>query len=355
MSIVIFIDHYPHVNFFKNTIQEIQHRGIEVKLIVQPRGNLTSLVQYELGLPYTSIGHYQPTLIKKALILLSNEINIFQYLLKNGCDVVTGVGSIELTHSAFILRKPSVIFGDDTEYRLAYYPLKFFANNIVLPSCVPAKGRNILKYNGFKELAYLHPNHFAPKEDVLREYGLKANNYVFIREVSNSSANYRRLGEGTLVSLCPEIQRMGFEIVLSLENKKLNNLYENYCRILKEPVNDIHSLMYYAAFTIASGDSMARESCLLGTPAIYTGGRNMSINAELERRGCFFPSKPNREEMLSKISNILENNIKERTKRVIDEAIKYEWEDTTEVMINCLLAAIYKDKSLTEKYSIRSH
>jgi len=354
MKVVIFIDHYPHVNFFKNAIQDIAGRGIEVIIIVQPRGNLTSIVEYELGLPYMSFGHYQQTLIKKALNLLGNEINIFNYLLNNNWDVATGVSSTELTHSAFILRKPSVMFGDDTEYRLAYYLIKYFASNIVLPNCVPAKGRNILKYKGFKELAYLHPKYFTPKEDVLREYRLKANNYVFIREVSKSSVNYKGLKEGSLAYLCPEIKKMGLDIVLSLENKRLKNIFDKYCTVLKEPVSDIHSLMHYAAFTVASGDSMARESCLLGTPAIYTGGRDMSINAELEKRGCFFRCESDNKQILNKISTILDSNLKERTKQVICEAIKYEWEDTTEVIVNCLLAAIYKNDTLIEKYRIRS-
>lgn len=350
MNIVVFIDHYPHVNFFKNAIKMIAAKGIGVKLIVQPRGNLTNLVEYELGLSYTSLGHYQPTLIKKALNLLGNEINIFKYLLKNSCDAVTGVTSIELTHSSFILRKPSVIFVDDIEYRLAYYPIKYLASNIVLPNCIPTKGRNVLKYKGFKELAYLHPNYFTPKKDVLKEYGLTRGNYVFIREVSNTTTNYNRLKEGSLAKLCPYLRNMGFNIILSLENKTLKNLYNDYCTILQEPVSDIHSLMHYAAFTIASGDSMSRESCLLGTPAIYTGGRDMSINSELEKRGCFLRCEPNMQQISNLISKILKNNLKARTEQVIGEAIESEWEDTTEVIIDNLLAVLYKDDSLVEKY-----
>ncbi len=354
MNIVVFLDHYPHVNFFKNAIREIRRKGIEVELIVQPRGNLTSLVEYELGTPFTIVGHYQPTLIKKAQNMLMNEINVFKYLLKNSCDVATGVGCIELAHSAFILRKPSVVFQDDIEYRLAYYPVKYIASRIVLPNCVPAKGRNILKYKGFKELAYLHPNRFTPKEDVLKEYRLKPDNYVFIREVLNTSNNYKGLKEGALAHLCPEIKRMGFDIVLSLENKELSKKFEDHCIILKEPVSDIHSLMHYAALTIASGDSMARESCLLGTPAIYTGGRIMSVNSELEKRGCFFRCEPDKEQIFKTISKILERDLKDRTKQVIGEAIKDEWEDTTDVIVNNLLSAIYRDDNLIEKYRIRS-
>jgi predicted glycosyltransferase len=354
MSVFVAIGHYPHVNFYKNAIQELKRRGIEIKLIVQPRGNLTAIVEHEIGLPFKSIGHHQSALYQKAINLLFNDIKTFSYVIKNSCDVATGVcGGIELAHATFICRKPSVIFEDDIEQRLVYYLYKPFATRIVVPHHVPAKGHNILKYNGFKELAYLHPNYFIPREDVLKEYGLGPESYVFIREVSNTTTNYYGLKEGSLAKICPELRTMGFDIVLSLENKTLKNLYKDYCTILQEPVSDIHSLMHYAAFTIASGDSMSRESCLLGTPAIYTGGRNMSINSELEKMGCLLRCEPEKQQILTLASKILKNNLKARTKQIIGEAMATEWEDTTQVIINNLLAVLYKDDSLIEKYKTR--
>jgi uncharacterized protein len=355
MAVIIGIYHYPHVNFFKHAIKELIKRGLEVKLIVQPRGNLTTLVEHEIGIPYKIIGQHQKTLFKKALNLILNDIKTFNYVRKYSCDVATGTcGGIELAHSTFLLGKPSVIFEDDIEQRLVYYPYKYFAKRIVVPDHISIAGRRVLKYKGFKELAYLHPHHFSPKEDVLKEYGLTPGDYVFIREVSNTTTNYYGLKEGFLINICPDLIKLGYRIVLSLENKSLTKIYEKYCTILNEPVSDIHSLMHYAAFTITSGDSMARESCLLGTPAIYTGGRNMSINAELEKRGCFFKCRPDKVQIMEAISYIQENNIKEHTISTIDRAILQEWEDTTEVIVNNLLAAIYKDDTLIEKYRLRS-
>ena len=36
-------------------------------------------------------------------------------------------------------------------------------------------------------------------------------------------------------------------------------------------IEDIHSLIYYAAGLVSSGDSMAREAALLGVPSYYLG------------------------------------------------------------------------------------
>ena len=48
----------------------------------------------------------------------------------------------------------------------------------------------------------------------------------------------------------------------------------------KRQIEDIHSLIYYSAGLVSSGDSMAREAALLGVPAYYLGIRyDMPANA----------------------------------------------------------------------------
>lgn len=81
---------------------------------------------------------------------------------------------------------------------------------------------------------------------------------------------------------------------------------------------------------------MARESCMLGTPVIYTGGREMAINKELERKGCFFKVE-GESQILGVIMKIIEDGIKKQTIEAITYAIQYEWEDTTKVIVDNLL------------------
>lgn len=353
MKIIVDIAHYPHINFFKNAIFYLMRKGIDINIVVQPRGNLTSMLEYEYGMPYRSFGHHQSSVFGNMVNLVARDFALVNYLSTNRCDVATGIGSINLTHAAFVFRRPSVMFEDDIEYKLAYYPYKYFATNIVMPECLQGgQSKNILKYKGFKELAYLHPNYFKPSQYILKEYGLTAKNYIFIREVSNLTLNYSGLNEGFLSKICPYLKDMGFDIILSLENKKLKAQYEDYCIILKEPVSDIHSLLHHASLTIASGDSMSRESCLVGTPAIYTGKRDMAINRELIKKGCFF-KVDDLSDVVQYAKKIIENNIKQKTEYIIEKAIKNDWYDTTQVIIDILLSKLYKDDSLIEKYKIK--
>jgi len=350
-KILVGITHYPHVNFFKHAVRILQGLGyFDLELVVQPRGRLVSIVERELpDVPRSLWGQHRSSLIAKLVDTAQTEARLLSHYRRRRFDVVTGVRNVTLTHVAWIYRRPSVVFEDDIEYKLGFLAYKPLATRVVMPASIPYEGRNVVKYRGFKELAYLHPKYFKPDEQALAEYGLRPGRFVFVREVSGTSLNYRHIEQGALARVCPSLRDMGFGIVLSLENKTLRALFKDQCIILEEPVRDIHSLLHFAALTISSGDSMARESCLVGTPAIYTGRREMAIHAELEKRGCFF-NAADAADILDAVETILRNNIKGHTMRVISEAIGSEWEDTTEVIVNNLLSVIHKDDSLVARY-----
>jgi hypothetical protein len=349
MKIIIDILHYAHMNFFKQAIFHFLKNGIDVELIVQPRGNLERIIQYEYGLPYTVLGYYEKSFIRKTLSCFYRDFLLYQYLRKSNFDIAASGQSINVAHATIPFRKPSIIFTDDVEFGLEVYPYKFLATHIVIPRFIKINGRNILRYKGFKELAYLHPNYFTPSTKVLSEYNLKQSQYVFMRDVSNSSLNYTHLEEGYLSKVCPYLKDMGFDIVLSLENPIHHEKYSKYCTILQEPVSDIHSLMHYASLTIASGDSMARESVLLRTPAIYTGKREMAVNSELVKKGCLF-KRDNLNEIVTCVIQIIEGDLKKKTESIILNAITDEWVDTTKVIIDIISSKLYNDPELIQEY-----
>lgn len=349
-SVIIDILHYPHINFYKHAIETLAEKNINVHVILRPRGNLVNIFQKECpDVSFVLIGRHKKNLFGKMRDMIGRDVAFLFYLNKTKNNVGTAAGSINLSHASFFLRKPSIIFIDDVEYRLVNCLIRPFVTWFIVPQCIPARGKNLLKYNGFKELAYLHPNHFKQNKKALDQYNINPYEYVFIREVSSASLNYRKLEMGKLSKIVDYLKQMDLKIVLSIEDKSLINLFKDHCIILKEPVEDIHSLLHFAALTISSGDSMVRESCLVGTPAIYTGGRDMAINNELIKMSCMF--KVEDENYLEEtIKYLIENDIKKEVKTKIKYAIEHEWVDTTQVILDVLLGTIYKDKSLIEKY-----
>ena len=355
MRILVDLNHPVDVNFFKNAIALLaKQHGCSIEITLQPRGKLVPILQRELpDYHFTPIGMFRKSMAAKVLGLACRFPRFLNHVRRGKYDVVMSFGGTGICHATYILRKPSVIFDDDIEFGIGFYPYKPFATRLVMPAHIPVRGKNVVKYKGFKELAYLHPNYFKANEGALQEYGLRPGEYVFVREVSKISMNYAHLETGQLAEVCRHLRTLGLKVILSLEDKSLTDRFASDCIILQEPVTDIYSLMHSALLTVSSGDTMARESCLTGTPVIYTGGRYMSVNTELIRKGIFF--EPDAEHtVMQLVSMIIEQNIKEKTREIMQQALLNEWEDTTEVIVRNVLEAAYKKRpSSTQDHAVQ--
>ena len=169
--VIIDIIHYPHVNFYKHAIETLTKKNIGVHVILRPRGKLVSIFQKECpDVSYVLIGKYKKTIFSKTIGMIKRDIAFLNYLRKIEFEVGTGISSDSLAHTTHFFKKPYINFGDDVEYKLGYYLVHPFSTRDVIPKSVPSHGKNLLKYDGFKELAYLHPNHFKPNKKALEPY-----------------------------------------------------------------------------------------------------------------------------------------------------------------------------------------
>lgn len=290
MNILIDIGHTPQLNFYKNLILTLAERGNHVYVVVLKRGRLPQIAQYELGnipnVEVVAIGKHRMN--KWSAILESNLLRIFQLLWWSKgkkIDVVLANGVI--AHIVgWIHRVPCFAFDDDPQV-WDYRPKLFFCTQsayCIYESQKPLSPKaKILPC--LKEWAYLAPNVFKHNVEALSEYGVQPKQYLFLREVSVGTINYAGQASGAVLGIVPEIQKIQalhpeLKVLLSLEEKHRRAEYPADWILLQEPVKDIHSLIYYSAGLISSGDSMAREAALLGVPAYYLGIRyDMPANA----------------------------------------------------------------------------
>ena len=97
--------------------------------------------------------------------------------------------------------------------------------------------------------------------------------------MSVGTLNYADQAPNTILKIVPIIPK-DMTVLFSLEEKDKRHLYPKDWILLQEPIEDIHSLIYYSAGLVSSGDSMAREAALLGVPSYYLGIRyDMPANA----------------------------------------------------------------------------
>ncbi len=320
MSIVFDLLHVAHLNFFKAAIEHLSRRHT-VRVVIRDRGNLVKIARAELSLPFTVSGQHRQGAYK-ILGLAERVLSLVDFCKRSRAALLVSCGFYSAI-AARICGIHSVNFYDDLEYKLNFWPSYLFSHCFVLPKLLDVSGRNIVQYDGYKELAYLRE--FRPSTEVLGEYGLDAEGYVFVRHIAPISLNYvRRAAE--MERAVQYASRLGMPILASIEpGTTLVGCDQTY-RKLVEPCSDFHSLVYYSKLAISTGDTVAREASLLGVPTIYLGGRNMKINQDLIRAGAMVIPRP--DTLLQEIGHCLART----GERIAPEYS--QWDDTTEVIVN---------------------
>ena len=93
----------------------------------------------------------------------------------------------------------------------------------------------------------------------------------------------------------------------------------------------LHSLLYFSAFVVSAGDTVAREAALLNTPSIYIGGRYLEVHDELEKLGLLYCPPP--KETLKLIDHLIDSRI--GIHKTFEEMsdLHRRWDNTTDVII----------------------
>lgn len=267
MKIVVDINHPAHVHYFKNFIWEMKKRGHEI-LITASEKDITFRLLNNYGLDYTNMGSYGDSLVKKLINIPLIDLKMYNAVKSFNPDFFLGFGSIRAAHISYLLRKKCIIF-EDTEHSMEQIRLYLpFVSAVCTPSCFRKNlGRKQILYNGYTELAHLHPNYFTPNPTVLDEMGLSEKDiFIILRFVSwSASHDIGQYGVRNKIALVEELEKFG-QVFITSEGR-LDKKLEKYK--IKVSPEKLHDLLYYASLYIGEGATMTTESAILGTPSIY--------------------------------------------------------------------------------------
>ncbi len=281
MKILIDIKHPAQLNLFKGLCNELRDENWDVTICYLQRGKLPRIIEREYtGFKTIPVGYSKGTKwsifwngnLKRAIVFLD-------LIRKNKYDICIAASSIPLAVACNISKVPILQFYDDPERKRVNSINARFSNQLFFPPIVAVNHKTSV-FNCLKEWSYLSPKRFTPNPAALDKYFLKPREYIFIREVSNKSFNYFNQQEALVAAISEQINP-DVKVILSLEDKSHVNLYPKHWSILQEPVEDIHSLIYFSKLVVSSGDSMAREGAMLGIPSVYCGTRKMKANEML--------------------------------------------------------------------------
>lgn len=267
MNIIIGIGHPKQVHIWKNIIKLLEERGHNIKILIWERDIISYLLRV-YGLEYEVVGENRKGLLRKGISLLESSSKTIKIAQKFKPDLFIA-GTPTLAHVSKLFRKPH-LYPIDTEHASHAFWLSLpFSDVVCTPSCFKRKinFKKHITFNGFLELAYLHPTYFKPDPRVLEKFDSDRKEKFVILRLSSWSASHDLHSKG--------IKGKEIEFVNSLEKyahvfisseKKLSEPLEKY-RFRFKP-EDIHSLLSFASLYIGEGGSMAVESAILGTPSI---------------------------------------------------------------------------------------
>ena len=266
MRIIVDIGHPAHVHFFKNFIWEMRARGHEI-LITASKKDLTLdlLKAYTIDYIFTCKRFNG---IKFGYELIKRDAQMFKLVKTFKADIITGIHSTIAAHVSKVTKAKSIIFTDTEHAKLANLVTFPFTDIICTPSCFKKNlGKKQVRYNGYHELAYLHPNYFKPDPTVLEELGLtEGEKFVIVRFVAWQATHDINLrGLSNKKELVEKLENYG-KVFITSESELSKELRKYKMTISPEK---LHSALYYASLCFGDGSTTAVEAALLGTPTVH--------------------------------------------------------------------------------------
>lgn len=268
MKIIFHMGHPAHFHLFKNAINELKQRNHKILITAFKKDVLIKLLK-KYNYSFITLGGKKIGIVHKILNLIETYLKLIKIIQKFKPDLTVSIGSPYIAPVAKLFGAKNIAFNDSepvAEQRLLYLP---FTDHIATPSCFKLDlGKKQLRYEGYHELAYLHPNWFEPDPTVLDKLGITVDDkYVIIRFVSWAASH--DVGQVGLsyeekIKLVKEINRYAIPMITS--EGELPKSLEKYR--IKLPPHLLQNALYYATLYFGDSQTMATEAAILGVPSI---------------------------------------------------------------------------------------
>jgi len=338
MKIVVDINHPKDILFFKNFIWQMEKKGHIIQITASKKDVSYTLLR-NYGFKFISLGSYGVSLFDKLINIFNLDYKMLLAIKNFHPDMFLGFGSIRAAHISFLLRKPCINLDDSEpspQEHLLYVP---FSKYILTPMSFKKNlGKKQIRFNGYIELAYLHPNYFKPNPTVLDQLGLKVGErYSVVRFVSwSASHDIGRYGinNNEKEILIKKLEKYG-PVFISSE-KTINSFLDKYR--LKIRPDYLHDLLYYSSLFVGDGQTMATEAALLGVPAIrcnsFVGENDMSNFIDLEKKYGLMYNFADFNQVINKIDYLFsQSNLKNQWLKKRDKLLRDKI-DVTQYLIN---------------------
>lgn len=283
MNILIDIGHPAHVHLFKNFAKEVISHNHQVFFTCREKEFEKYLLSIN-GFIFRSFGKKYSSIPCKLLGMIEFGFKELISGLRFRPDIFLSHGSIYAAHASFFLGKPHISLEDTFNFeQIRLY--KPFTNAILIPDFDnPLVSRKQIKYSGYHELAYLHPNRYSPDISILKTLGIaKGEKYSLVRFISWNASHdkgNRALTVENKIKAVRSFLEYG-KVFISSESELPDDL-EPFK--LKIPPERIHDAIAYSSMLFGESSTMAEEAAMLGIPSIFIYNKSTYYTKHLEKK-----------------------------------------------------------------------
>lgn len=284
-TILIDIGHPAHVHFFRNPIRIWQESDCTIFVTSRKKEIATDLLD-ALRIPHQVISaQNRGGAVNLGRELLGRNRNLLRVISRVKPDIMVGIGGVFIAQTGFLRRIPSLVFYDTENATLSNLITYPFCSLVAVPECYSAwLPPWHLRYPGYHELSYLHPEVFAPDRQIALDCGLDPERKNFLIRTVSWQASHDLKEKGwdlaLLTATVQHLARVG-KVMISAEGNLPPELQPF---AYSGPPEKIHHLLAHLDLFIGESATMASECAVLGVPAIYAANTGRGYTDEQEKR-----------------------------------------------------------------------
>ena len=326
MKILLDLGHPKYVHALKNSIRELRQKGHEVLALARDKECVQRLCTvYEI--PFVDRGRGGKGILDRAAYWVRAVARAGKLIDEFRPDLLAGFGSPILAVAGALKRLPIVVFDDHEPNRLVQAVYIPSSSAIVVPACFSKElSRKQRRFNGYFELAYLHPDRFSPDPSVRGDLGLGQNQpYALLRFVSWNAFHDRGRHGIALAWKRKLVEAISAKarVFISSEGELPGDLAAMRFPL---PPERIHDAMAGAALVAGDSTTMAAEAAVLGVPSLHMSDIRTGYLEELQNRYRLLESFAPDENGLARL-------LKRSSDLVLDAEARSQWQKRRERML----------------------
>lgn len=301
MKYLIDIGHPAHVHYYKNFVRAVTKKGDDVLFTCRDKDVTIELLHHN-AFKYINLGRPFRSIPGKMFGIIYFTIRIFFISLSYKPNMFLNA-TVYSAFVAWLMRRPHLSIEDTFNMEQVKFYLPFtscvLTGNYSHPLFLNKK---VIRYRGYQELMYLHPNQFNPDKSVLKDLGLQEKEpYVLLRFVSwEASHDLGHKGVSLENKIFAVKSFSKYAKVLISSESELPESLEKYK--INIPVHKIHDAMAYSSLIFGESATMVSEGAMLGIPGIFLDntGRFYTRDQE-EQYGLVFNYSESEEDQIKAI------------------------------------------------------